>query len=71
MSGRVEEIFGDRIRRLRRDKGWSQVYLAEVTGLSKTFISNVENGQKEPCLGTIKILADGFEISLGELFRSL
>ncbi len=71
MDSQLGEVFGNRIRKLRREREWSQVYLAEVTGLSKTFICNLENGQKEPCLGTIKLLADGLGISLGDLFRPL
>lgn len=62
---------GNRIRQLRREREWSQVYLAVHTGMSKTFICNLENGQKEPCLRTIEILADGFGLSLGEFFSVL
>jgi len=62
---------GNRIRYLRRERGWSQVYLAEHTGLSKTFICNLENGQKEPCLRTVEILADGFGLNMGQFFSVL
>ena len=71
MATNIYCLFGNRVRELRRERGWSQVYLAEHTGLSKTFICNLETGQKEPCLGTIQVLADGFGISLGDLFRFL
>jgi transcriptional regulator with XRE-family HTH domain len=63
--------FGKRVRDLRRERGWSQVYLGVHSGLSKTFICNPERGCKEPCLGTIQTLADSFGVSLGEFFRAL
>jgi transcriptional regulator with XRE-family HTH domain len=65
----VNVRIGNRIRQLRTARGWSQVYLAELSGLSKTFLCNLETGQKEACLGTLEILADSFEISLSDLFR--
>lgn len=71
MSAHAEQNFGERIRQLRRERGWSQLDLAEATGLSKTFLCDVENGHKEPCLGTIRMLARGLGITLGELFATL
>lgn len=47
------------------------MYLAVHTGLSRTFISDVENGLKEPCLRSLETLADGFDITLSELFRGV
>jgi transcriptional regulator with XRE-family HTH domain len=63
--------FGKRVQVLRKERGWSQVYLGVHSGLSKTFICNLERGDKEPCLGTIQTLADSFGVSLAELFQKL
>jgi transcriptional regulator with XRE-family HTH domain len=68
---RIAVRFGKRVRALRLERGWSQVYLGVHSGLSKTFICNLERGDKEPCLGTIQTLADSFGVSLGEMFRPL
>ena len=62
---------GRRIRKLRQQRGWTQTYLAVHTGLGRPFISNIETGKKEPCLRSLEILADGFEISLAQLFARL
>jgi len=62
---------GKRIRELRRERGWSQVYLGVHSGVSKTFICNVERGDKEPCLKTLEILAQSFGITLGDFFSGL
>lgn len=71
MANDISVRFGHRVQYLRRDRGWSQVYLAVHTGLSKTFICDLENGKKEPCLRTIEILAEGLGLSLGEFFSVL
>ncbi len=71
MATDICALVGDRIRHLRRERGWSQLYLAATTGMSKTFVCDLENGEKEPCLRTVKILADSFGLTLGEFFGGL
>jgi len=62
---------GLKIRELRKRRKWSQIYLAVHTGLSRTFISDIELGRKEPCLRSLEILALGFELKLSDLFRNV
>ena len=47
------------------------MYLAVHIGMSRTFVSDVKTGKKEPCLRTLETLADGFGITRAELFRGL
>ena len=49
----------------------SQRELAAKAGLEQAFISRLESGRSEPCLGTIQALADAFDISLSTLFKGL
>ena len=63
--------FGRRIRELRKKRGWTQVYLAQHTGLGSVYISQLEHGNKEPGLRTIEILALGFELTPAQLLRGL
>ncbi len=67
----VRKRVGNRIRHLRRERGWTQTYFSVHTGMSKTFISNVECGLKEPCLFTLEVFAKSFDMSLGEFFRPI
>lgn len=62
---------GAKIRRLRKDKEWTQTYLSVHTGLSRTFISDLELGRKEACLRSLEILADGFGIPVSELLAEV
>ena len=63
--------FGQRIRRLRKKRGWTQTYMASHTGLGSVYISQLEHGKKEPGLRTIQILALSFEMTPAELLRSI
>lgn len=38
--------FGEFLRARRKELGYTQSYLSELTGLSISFISDVENGKK-------------------------
>lgn len=70
-TGDVQKRLGNRVRKIRHERGWTQLYLAGAAGMSKTYICDLENGRKEPCLGSLQILAQTFEMSLGEFFRPL
>jgi transcriptional regulator with XRE-family HTH domain len=55
------EIFGERLRELRQKAGMSQEAVAQASGLTKAYISNMETGIKVPSLTTVLRLA----VSLG------
>jgi len=38
--------FGRRLRELREERGWNQKYLAEISGVGRTHISQLENGRR-------------------------
>ena len=46
MLENVVRKVGRRIRELRQKKGWSQEKLAEEAGLHRTYIGQVERGEK-------------------------
>jgi transcriptional regulator with XRE-family HTH domain len=71
MASDICSRFGRRIRHLRKKRGWTQVYLAEHTGLGSVYISQLESGKKEPGLRTIEILALGFEMTPSQLIAGL
>lgn len=61
-------IFGDNIKRLRKNKGLKQQELAEILGISQKSYSHWENGKTEPSFDNLFKLADFFDISLDWLF---
>jgi transcriptional regulator with XRE-family HTH domain len=58
---------GRKIRDLRLRRGLTVQKLAEATGLSKGFVSQVENGRTSPSLATLYELAKSLETSVAYL----
>jgi transcriptional regulator with XRE-family HTH domain len=67
----TRERFGARIKALRLKAKWSQEDLAEKAGVGRVFISQIENGHKDVCLGVIEALAGSFEKSISELTKGV
>lgn len=71
MANNLKRQFGDRVRKLRKQRGWMLVELSVETGLGRVFLSNLENGKHEPKLGTIKKLAKAFGLTASQLLRGI
>ena len=67
----TEEIFGDVLRAVRRDRGLSQEELAHACDRHRTYISKLERGKSSPTLGTIVQMADALEVRPSELLRRI
>ncbi len=63
--------FGLRLRKLRKEKGWTQVQMADALGVDRSYISDMEQGKKNVCLPTMEVIALGFEISIAKLISRL
>jgi DNA-binding XRE family transcriptional regulator len=57
--------FGERLGELRRAAGQSQPELAKSSGVPVGTIRELEQGRREPTLGTLINLARGLGLSLG------
>jgi transcriptional regulator with XRE-family HTH domain len=64
----LRKLFGKRLRELRTDKGFNQLYLGTLAGVSEDFISFVERGINTPSFETIESLASALEITVTALF---
>jgi transcriptional regulator with XRE-family HTH domain len=62
---------GKRLRRLRKQREWTQVYMAEHVGMDRSFISDLENGKKEICLRNLDVLATTFGMTISKLLSGL
>ena len=61
--------FGEKIRKLRLEKSWSQEVLAEKTGSHRTYIGMIERGERNLSLKNIETFANTFEIKMSELLE--
>jgi len=63
----IEEAFGQTIRELRKSKKLSQEALSDLSSLDRSFISQLECGNKQPSLVTIFQLAEAFNMSAANI----
>lgn len=62
---------GQKIKALRKDRGWSQGDLAEKVGIKAQNISRYEKGHVLPREATLSIFAEAFNVPLSEFTDSL
>jgi transcriptional regulator with XRE-family HTH domain len=60
---------GNNLKAIRTAKNITQSELAELLGVDKSFVSNIENGKNNPTLSTIASLAKALKVSVDELFK--
>jgi len=59
----------NRMKSLRRERGWSQSELAERVGVSRNSIISIENGRFDPSLPLAFELAAAFEMRIEDIFQ--
>ena len=58
-------LFGEKLKKIRMERGLTQEKLAEILGTSKQVISRYEKSQRNPKLITVEDYASKLNISLG------
>ena len=64
----VKSRFGDRLRQLPDERGYSQEVLAERAGLHRNYVGGVERGERNVALENIVKLAKALSVKPGDLF---
>ena len=62
---------GDRIMKLRKKRGWTQVVMAEKIGLDRSFLADVERGKRNVSILNLDLIAKGLKVSLSRLLSGL
>ena len=63
-------MVGARIRTYRRKKHFTLSDLSASTGISKSYLSNIERGiQKNPSLKVLSLIAESLDINLDDLLE--
>ena len=61
--------FGKAVRQIRQEKHISQEELADMCGLHRTYLSDVELGKRNISLENIEKIADSLNMTISEIFR--
>lgn len=71
MTHDIRKKFGDRVRKLRRQQGYSQESLADAANMHRTYVGAIERGEQNISIENIQKLARTLKVSLSELFNGL
>lgn len=71
MARSIQTILGAQIRKLRKEREWSQEDLAAASGLHWTYIGQVERGERNLTLQSLNAIAKALKTKLSELFACL
>ena len=64
----IIKVFGDNLKKRRKDMGLSQEKFAEKCGMHRTYISAIECYRRSISLDNIQKIADALEIETYKLF---
>lgn len=71
MKDNFQKQFGENFKRIRKAKKLTQDAVAERSGMSPSYISEVETGSANPTLSTTEKLAEGLGVGIFDLFGFL
>ncbi len=67
----ITQKFGAHVRELRIQRGLSQEKFALLIGMDRTYLASVEAGKRNISLENISKIANGFQITIKELFTDI
>ncbi len=67
----IAKQFGQRVRKVRLERGLSQETLAAKADIDRAFLSGIERGVENPTLFTIQAIADALETGVGNLMKGI
>lgn len=65
----ILKVFGTNLRKYRKERNISQEKFAEMSGLHRTYISDIERFQRSISLGNVQKIADALGIETYLLFK--
>jgi transcriptional regulator with XRE-family HTH domain len=70
-EGDLAEDFGRLVRRLRSERGFSQEGFAFRVGIHRTYMGDIERGEKNVTIKTADKIAKALGLTLSSLFAEL
>ncbi len=71
MAEDIRIRLGRKVRKLRMQRGWTQVEMAEKLGLDRSYLADVERGKRNISVLNLELIAEGLGLSLSQLFSKL
>ena len=65
----IKKKFGEKVKYLRIEKGWSQEKLALTADLDRTYIPSIEAGKRNVSITVIEKIANALNVEIIELLK--
>jgi len=65
----IRRQVGRNLKRIRKERGWSQEQLAFESGLHRTYISGIERGARNPTITVLARLAETLRVDIEQLVK--
>ena len=65
----IRHRLGTNLRKLRDANGWSQEAFADMAGIHRTYVSDIERGARNPTITVVERLAKPLSVTVGELLE--
>lgn len=62
--------FGERVRKKRQQRGWTQERLAKELGVSTSFVGHIERGSRKASLETLVQIVNALDVSMDYLLAA-
>lgn len=69
VNARKLKNFGEKVKKLRKQKGLTQEQLADKVRVTVTYIGFIEQGQRNPSINTADKIARILGVKLSDLFE--
>jgi transcriptional regulator with XRE-family HTH domain len=64
----IRKNFGERVRQLRKEQGYSQEAFADECELHRTYIGAIERGERNVAIDNIAKIAKALKVDIAKLF---
>lgn len=62
-----KKLFGNKVRAMRKERGWSQEELADASELDRTYIGGIERGERNVSIMNIAKIARALGVTAASL----
>ena len=67
----LQTVIGSRIRTLRLERRWSQEEFADICGIHRSHMGEIERGEKDMTISTLQKISRGLNIALSVLLQDV
>ncbi|MEO4023279.1 helix-turn-helix domain-containing protein [Bacillus paranthracis] len=65
----IQEVIANNLSKIRKKRGLSLDNMAELTGVSKAMLGQIENGKSNPTVTTLWKIANGLQVSFSAFLK--